>query len=118
LVFSAWVWARRGEASGSRLGAETDRGAAGRALMPAPLGARCCLAENGVVPSVGGGLLRVLGSWALRSSVPVVPAVGRPVEGCRSSLRLRQGGHDGVRGAPVGGVNQRGRPRQVLRWGS
>jgi hypothetical protein len=43
-----------------------------------------------------------------------VPAGGQARVGCRSSLRRGRGRHDGVRGALAGGVNQRGRPRQVM----
>jgi len=46
-----------------------------------------------------------------------VAAVGRPVEGCGHPFARGRGGHDGLRCAPVGGVNQRGRPR-LLWWGS
>jgi hypothetical protein len=107
---SQGVRARWAEASGSRLGVEfgwsLDAGAAecGRvwaAKKRRVLGAPGC--------AVAGG--------AVHSSVPVSRRVGGSGEDCRSFLRPPGGGgHDGVRGAVAGGVNQRGRPR--LGWGS
>jgi hypothetical protein len=102
--FAACSWARRGEASGSRIGPQGRPRSGRRSLTSMPGGARCSRAENGGDLAAPG--VRVIGG-RVHAPVPVprrwtgpVGAVGHPFAIRHGVLRRVRGGRGQSRARP------------------
>ena len=103
LLFSACSWARRGEASGSRIGPQGRPRSGRRSLTPTPDGARCSGRRDGVC----GLLLGRGGVWSGACSSAGGPAGGQAPGGAVGHSFAARGGMECCDIA-VGEVNQEG----------